>query len=66
MDVLGYLYAATILAGGLMGYFKAGSVASLVSGLLFGALMGHAATRISRNPQDVQLALGKYYNRLCI
>ncbi|KAI9595532.1 transmembrane protein 14C-like protein [Syncephalis fuscata] len=58
MDTFGYIYAVTVFVGGLMGYLKAGSVASLASGIAFGTLMGVAASRASRNPQDVQLAFG--------
>jgi len=43
MTTLISLYALLIFAGGLIGYFKAGSAASLTAGLIFGALIGSAA-----------------------
>jgi uncharacterized membrane protein (UPF0136 family) len=35
-DLIGYGYAFIVLAGGIMGYVKGGSVPSLAAGVLFG------------------------------
>ncbi|ORY02432.1 transmembrane protein 14c [Basidiobolus meristosporus CBS 931.73] len=56
-DFAGYAYAMVVIVGGLIGFIKAGSVASLISGVTFGGVMAYAATRVSQNPQDVYLAL---------
>jgi len=56
-DVLGYAYAAVVTLGGVIGYFKAGSEASLISGIVFGGLMALAVSRTSFNSRDVISAL---------
>ncbi|KAK9703750.1 hypothetical protein K7432_010571 [Basidiobolus ranarum] len=56
-DFAGYAYAIVIIVGGLIGFIKAGSVASLLSGVTFGGVMAYSATRVSENPQDVYWAL---------
>jgi uncharacterized membrane protein (UPF0136 family) len=57
-DIAGFAFAAVVFLGGFMGYLKAGSVMSLLSGLTFGGALGYAANRASRNPQDVHLSFG--------
>uniref|UniRef100_A0A0K8TP04 Putative conserved plasma membrane protein n=1 Tax=Tabanus bromius TaxID=304241 RepID=A0A0K8TP04_TABBR len=57
-DVVGYLYAATVAAGGIMGYVKAGSIPSLGAGLAFGAILGFGAHLTSQNPPKPLLQLG--------
>uniref|UniRef100_A0A8R1Y0Z4 Transmembrane protein 14C n=1 Tax=Onchocerca volvulus TaxID=6282 RepID=A0A8R1Y0Z4_ONCVO len=42
-DLVGLAYAGIIIAGGLFGYFKAGSTMSLTAGLGFGSVAGLAA-----------------------
>ncbi|VDP16761.1 unnamed protein product [Onchocerca flexuosa] len=42
-DLVGLAYAGIIIAGGLVGYFKAGSIMSLTAGLGFGSVAGLAA-----------------------
>ncbi|CAG8453669.1 15256_t:CDS:2 [Funneliformis caledonium] len=59
-DFIGYTYAFTIALGGLFGYLKAGSMMSLVAGLSFGGLAAFAANRVSTNPKNAGLALGKF------
>lgn len=49
-DILGYLYAATVAAGGILGYAKAGSIPSLGAGLAFGAILGFGANLTSQDP----------------
>ena len=50
MDYLGYCYGLVLALGGIMGYIKAGSVMSLVMGLLTGML--HKVWEISEPIQD--------------
>ncbi|XP_078143871.1 transmembrane protein 14C-like isoform X1 [Centroberyx gerrardi] len=57
-DWIGLSYAALVSSGGIMGYVKAGSVTSLVAGLLFGLLAGIGAYLASQNPKNVWLSLG--------
>ncbi|XP_075169399.1 transmembrane protein 14 homolog [Haematobia irritans] len=57
-DLIGYLYAATVAAGGIMGYVKAGSVPSLGAGLAFGAILGLGAHYNSQDPPRPLLQLG--------
>ncbi|XP_055628927.1 transmembrane protein 14 homolog isoform X2 [Toxorhynchites rutilus septentrionalis] len=42
-DVVGIIFAILVAAGGAYGYFKAGSVPSLIAGLAFGILLGIGA-----------------------
>uniref|UniRef100_A0A0M3HSU2 Complex I-B14.7 n=1 Tax=Ascaris lumbricoides TaxID=6252 RepID=A0A0M3HSU2_ASCLU len=42
-DLVGLIYAGLIVTGGVVGYVKAGSTASLASGLAFGAVLGYSA-----------------------
>ncbi|XP_055908838.1 transmembrane protein 14 homolog [Eupeodes corollae] len=57
-DVIGYLFAATVAAGGIMGYVKAGSLPSLGAGIAFGAILGLGAQMNSQNPPKPLLQLG--------
>ncbi|XP_061390377.1 transmembrane protein 14 homolog [Musca vetustissima] len=57
-DVIGYLYAATVAAGGIMGFVKAGSVPSLGAGLAFGAILGLGAHFNSQEPPRPLLQFG--------
>ncbi|ENN70261.1 transmembrane protein 14C isoform X3 [Dendroctonus ponderosae] len=56
-DVLGFLYAGAVASGGCIGYFKAGSVPSLVAGCTFGTVLGIGAYYTSRNPENYGLQL---------
>ncbi|CAH1775015.1 unnamed protein product [Owenia fusiformis] len=56
-DVLGYLYAATVAGGGVVGYVKAGSSISLGMGLLFGSILGFGAHLTSQDPKNVWVTL---------
>ncbi|XP_042285125.1 transmembrane protein 14C-like [Thunnus albacares] len=58
VDRIGYVYAALVAVGGLIGYVKAGSVTSLGAGLLFGLLAAVGAYLTSQNPKNVWLSLG--------
>ncbi|XP_026332663.1 transmembrane protein 14C isoform X1 [Hyposmocoma kahamanoa] len=58
LDLLGFAYAATVAAGGIMGYAKAGSVPSLGAGLIFGSILGIGAYQLSRDPSNYALMLG--------
>uniref|UniRef100_A0A336L689 CSON003878 protein n=1 Tax=Culicoides sonorensis TaxID=179676 RepID=A0A336L689_CULSO len=57
-DYFGFAYAATVAAGGIMGYVKAGSVPSLAAGLTFGVLLGVGAYYTSQSPPKPLLQLG--------
>ncbi|XP_063705546.1 transmembrane protein 14 homolog [Culicoides brevitarsis] len=57
-DLLGYAYAATVAAGGVMGYAKAGSIPSLAAGLTFGVILGVGAYYTSQSPPKPLLQLG--------
>ncbi|XP_008277886.1 transmembrane protein 14C-like [Stegastes partitus] len=58
LDWIGLSYAVLVSAGGVLGYVKAGSVTSLVAGLLFGLLAAAGAYLTSQNPRNVWLSLG--------
>lgn len=58
VDFIGFGYAALVTAGGVIGYLKAGSVTSLVAGLLFGLLAAVGAYLASQRPKNVWLSLG--------
>ncbi|KAK2188550.1 hypothetical protein NP493_129g04048 [Ridgeia piscesae] len=57
MDYLGFGYAAAVAVGGIVGYARAGSVISLVMGLLFGSLSAVGSYQTSRDPKDFWLLL---------
>ncbi|KAF5308592.1 hypothetical protein FQR65_LT06140 [Abscondita terminalis] len=52
VDVPGFAYAAAIAAGGIFGYYKAGSIPSLGAGLLFGSVLAYGAYQVSQNPAN--------------
>ncbi|GMK54210.1 hypothetical protein CspeluHIS016_0107960 [Cutaneotrichosporon spelunceum] len=56
-DIPGFVYAALVSAGGLMGYLKKGSVASLAAGGGSGVVAAWGAYRVSQNPKDVRVSL---------
>ncbi|XP_045540529.1 transmembrane protein 14C [Papilio machaon] len=58
VDILGFAYAATVAAGGIMGYAKAGSIPSLGAGLIFGSILGVGAYQLSQDPSNYTLMLG--------
>ncbi|KAM4605751.1 transmembrane protein 14C-like [Polymixia lowei] len=58
IDWIGFSYAALVSSGGIVGFFKAGSVASLAAGLLFGVLAAIGAYLTSRNAKNVWVSLG--------
>ncbi|XP_061934954.1 transmembrane protein 14C isoform X1 [Apis cerana] len=57
VDVLGYMYAATVAAGGIMGYVKAQSIPSLGAGLIFGSVLGYGAYQTSQDPTNIGLSI---------
>ncbi|KAK1118845.1 Transmembrane protein 14C [Melipona quadrifasciata] len=56
-DVLGYIYAATVAAGGILGYVKAQSIPSLGAGLIFGSVLGYGAYQTSQDPTNIGLSI---------
>ncbi|KAI8365280.1 transmembrane protein 14C-like protein [Radiomyces spectabilis] len=56
-DLVGYIYSGLIFTGGAIGYFKAGSTASLLAGTIFSAAAGLGAYLASNNPKNVVFAL---------
>ncbi|CAG5055065.1 unnamed protein product [Parnassius apollo] len=58
VDILGFAYAATVAAGGIMGYAKAGSIPSLGAGLIFGSILGVGAYQLTQDPSNYTLMLG--------
>ncbi|CAL7944400.1 unnamed protein product [Xylocopa violacea] len=57
VDVLGYIYAATVAAGGVFGYVKAQSIPSLGAGLLFGSILGYGAYQTSQDPTNIRVSV---------
>ena len=58
-DLLAYTFSALVAGGGVLGFVKAGSIPSLLSGLAFGTGLAWAANCVSRNPRHVGPLLGK-------
>ncbi|KAI5699702.1 hypothetical protein M8J76_008012 [Diaphorina citri] len=58
IDFISFAYAATVAAGGIIGYVKAGSVPSLGAGLVFGGILGYGAYQTTKNPNNFYLTLG--------
>ncbi|XP_026499393.1 transmembrane protein 14C [Nymphalis io] len=58
LDIIGFAYAATVAAGGVMGYAKAGSIPSLGAGLIFGSILGVGAYQLSQDPSNYTLMMG--------
>nr|CAD7430143.1 unnamed protein product [Timema monikensis] len=58
VDIVSFAYAASVAAGGIIGYVKAGSIPSLGAGLLFGSLLGFGAYQTTQNPNNYYLLLG--------
>ncbi|XP_046739869.1 transmembrane protein 14C [Diprion similis] len=58
LDIPGFAYAATVAAGGIMGYVKSNSIPSLGAGLLFGSLLGFGAYQTTQDPNNYGMLLG--------
>ncbi|CAN9502986.1 unnamed protein product [Ophioblennius macclurei] len=58
LDWFGFSYALLVSAGGVLGYLKAGSIASLAAGLLFGLLAAVGSYLTSHNPRNSWLLQG--------
>jgi uncharacterized membrane protein (UPF0136 family) len=56
-DIISYAYALTVLAGGLAGYAKAGSIPSLAAGILFSGCAAFGAYQTSNNPVSVHTGM---------
>lgn len=57
-DIVAYAYAFAVALGGIIGFATAGSVMSLVAGLVFGGLACIGAYQTSQNPKNYYLSLG--------
>ncbi|XP_037537798.1 transmembrane protein 14C-like [Nematolebias whitei] len=57
VDWTGFGYALFVSAGGVLGFVKAGSITSLLAGLLFGLTAAVGAYLASQNPRNVCLSL---------
>merc|ERR1712179_249525 len=56
-DYFTYAYAAAVATGGVIGFFKKGSVPSLAAGLSFGGLLAMGAFQMSSDPRNIGVAL---------
>uniref|UniRef100_A0A1E1WZ68 Putative membrane protein n=1 Tax=Amblyomma aureolatum TaxID=187763 RepID=A0A1E1WZ68_9ACAR len=56
-DVWAFGYGFTVALGGVIGFVKAGSVVSLMAGLIFGALALIGAYQTSQDPHNYYLSL---------
>ncbi|CAG0893372.1 unnamed protein product [Cyprideis torosa] len=56
-DFIGFGFGVLVLIGGVIGYLKAGSVVSLVAGLVFGCLVLVGAWLTTRDGREVRLTL---------
>ncbi|KAJ9110759.1 hypothetical protein QFC20_002800 [Naganishia adeliensis] len=57
VDYPGYIFAVMVAQGGIMGYVKKGSIASLLAGVLSGAAIAYGAFLNTQNPKEVRLPL---------
>ncbi|KAM5164755.1 transmembrane protein 14A [Mantella aurantiaca] len=57
VDWLGFGYAAILVLGGCIAFFRKGSIVSLTAGLLFGLLAAYGAWRVSYNPTDIKISM---------
>ncbi|XP_044263180.1 transmembrane protein 14C [Tribolium madens] len=57
IDIPGFLYAGAVAAGGVLGYYRAGSIPSLAAGLLFGSALAYGAFQVSRDPSNYSVQL---------
>jgi len=56
-DYIGFAYAVFVATGGIIGYLKAGSIPSLVSGVSFGLVAAAGAYQTSVQPANVIVSL---------
>jgi len=56
-DQFGVAYGAALIAGGLLGYFRGGSIISLLLGVVLGAWSIYNATHPSRQNHVANLAI---------
>ncbi|XP_065168201.1 transmembrane protein 14C [Atheta coriaria] len=57
LDLIGFAYAATVAAGGIMGFYKAGSIPSLGAGLFFGGALAYGAYQVTQDPTNYSYQL---------
>src|SRR5688572_23490788 len=56
-DTISFTFAALIAMGGVIGFVRRGSVASLAAGFAFGAILAFGAYQTSVNPDNYYLTL---------
>ncbi|KAH7938353.1 hypothetical protein HPB49_022737 [Dermacentor silvarum] len=56
-DIWAFGYAIVVALGGVIGYVKAGSIPSLIAGLVFGGLALIGAYQTSQDPHNYYLSL---------
>ncbi|KAJ2616234.1 Transmembrane protein 14C [Coemansia sp. RSA 1365] len=65
VDYLGLAFSVFIALGGIIGYLKSSSIASLVTGLSFGALISLSAQFASSQPKGYSMLPGTLCLVLC-
>ncbi|XP_052776913.1 transmembrane protein 14C-like [Mya arenaria] len=65
-DFIGFGYAMTVAAGGVIGYVKSASLPSLAAGLAFGSIAAVGAYQTTQNPADVKVSLANSGTLMCM
>ncbi|XP_078722649.1 LOW QUALITY PROTEIN: transmembrane protein 14A-like [Lampetra fluviatilis] len=57
IDWYGFGFGSLVIAGGILGYKRKGSLPSLIAGLIFGLLLEFGAFQLSFDPNNILLSL---------